>query len=80
MITAVRTGTVMCAIGIIASMGGYEQNMISLLGMFGRMAIFAALMFILIVADEVLTQRKRARRAGTRKAHKSNKYQVICHE
>ncbi|MBR6608799.1 MAG: hypothetical protein IKK99_01125 [Oscillospiraceae bacterium] len=76
----VRLGTVCCAIGIIASMGGYEHGQFGLVGMFGRMAIFATVMFILMVADEVLTQRKKAHRAATRKAKRNNKYEVICHE
>ena len=57
----VRLGTVCCAIGIIASMGGYEHGQFGLVGMFGRMAIFAAVTGVGVVLDEVLTQRKKAR-------------------
>lgn len=75
----VRLGTVCCAIGIIASMGGYEHGMYDLTGMFLRMAIFAALTGVGVVLDEVLTQRKKAHRVATRKA-KQTKYELICHE
>lgn len=76
----VRLGTVCCAIGIIASMGGYEHGMYDLTGMFLRMAIFAALTGVGVVADEILTQRKRAKRRAILKAQKTNKYELICHE
>ena len=75
----VRFCTMMCAIGIIASMGGYEHGMYDLTGMFLRMAIFAALTGVGVVLDEVLTQRKKAHRAATRKA-KQTKYELICHK
>lgn len=67
----VRFCTMMCAIGIIASMGGYEHGMFGLVGMFERIAIFAVLMGVCIVAEEIFTQRKRAKRAATRKAQKT---------
>lgn len=58
---AVRLGTILCVIGIIASMGGYQHNMFGLVGMFGRMAVFAVLMWLSLQADNLLTKRKRAR-------------------
>lgn len=67
----VRFCTTMCAIGIIASMGGYEHGMFGLVGMFGRIAIFAVLMGVCIVAEEIFTQRKRAKRVAARKAQKT---------
>lgn len=76
----IRLGTVCCAIGIIASMGGFEHGQYSLAGMFGRMAIFSLMAGVCVVLDEVLTQRKRAKRVAARKAQRKNKYEVICHE
>ena len=75
----IRLCTVVCVIGVIASMGGFEHGNYSLAGMFGRMAIFATLTGVCVVLDEVLTQRKKANRAATRKAKRNNKYELICH-
>lgn len=75
-----RFGTVICFTAIIASMGGYEHGMFGLVGMFGRIAIFAVLMGVCIVAEEIFTQRERAKRVAARKAQKNNKYQLICHK
>ena len=57
----IRLCTVICVVGIIASMGGFEHGQYSLAGMFGRMAIFSLMAGVCVVLDEVLTQRKRAR-------------------
>lgn len=76
-----RLGTVMSFIAIIGVMGGYEHGMFGLAGMFRRVAIFSVLMGVCVVADEVMTQRKRAKRVAARKAQKTkNKYEVICHK
>ena len=77
--SVIRFLTVCWLTGIIASMGGYEQGMFGLAGVFGRMAIFATLTGVCVVLDEILTQRKKANRAATRKAKRNNKYEVICH-
>ena len=76
----IRLCTVVCATGVIASMGVFEHGMYSLAGMFGRMAIFALLTGVCVVLDEILTQRKRAKRVAARKAQRKNKYEVICHD
>lgn len=78
--SCIRFLTVCWLTGIIPSMGGYEQGMFGLAGMFGRMAIFATLTGVCVVLDEVLTQRKRAKRRAILKAQRQNKYEVICHE
>lgn len=59
--SCIRFLTVCWLTGIIASMGGYEQGMFGLAGMFGRIAIFSLMAGVCVVLDEVLTQRKRAR-------------------
>ena len=76
----IRLCTVVCVIGVIASMGGFEHGQYSLAGMFGRIAIFSLMAGVCVVLDEVLTQRKRAKRVAARKAQRKNKYEVICHE
>lgn len=75
----IRFLTVCWLTGIIASMGGFEHGQYSLAGMFGRMAIFSLMAGVCVVLDEMLTQRKKANRAATRKAKRNNKYEVICH-
>lgn len=75
----VRFLTMCCVIGIIAAMGGYEQRLFGLTGWAIRTAIFFALLYVSIVVDDVLTKRKKAHRAATRKA-KQTKYELICHE
>lgn len=72
-----RIGAMIGFIGFIASMGGYEHNMITLFGMLVRMLIFVALMVACHCAAEEQDKRKRAKRAGTRKAHKTNNYEII---
>ena len=76
----IRLCTVVCVIGVIASMGGFEHGQYSLAGMFGRIAIFSLMAGVCVVLDEVLTQRKRAKRRAILKAQRKNKYEVICHE
>lgn len=77
MVNVVRFFTACCATGIIAAMGGYEQGMYGFAGMLFRMAIFALLTGVCVVLDEILTQRKRAKRVAARKAHKTNNYEII---
>ena len=72
-----RIGAMIGFIGFIASMGGYEHNMITLLGMLLRMLIFVALMIACHCAAEEQDKRKRAKRAGTRKAQNKNKYYIV---
>lgn len=72
-----RIGAMIGFIGFIASMGGYEHNMITLFGMLVRMLIFVALMVACHCAAEEQDKRKRAKRADTRKAHKTNNYEII---
>lgn len=72
-----RIGAMIGFIGFIASMGGYEHNMITLFGMLLRMLIFVALMIACHCAAEEQDKRKRAKRAGTRKAQNKNKYYIV---
>ena len=72
-----RIGAMIGFIGFIASMGGYEHNMITLFGMLLRMLIFVALMIACHCAAEEHDKRKRAKRAGTRKAQNKNKYYIV---
>lgn len=74
-----RAGTIVGAVGVIGAMGGYENGMYGLYGMVGRMMVFTVLTGVCFIADNLLEKRKRARRAGTRKAQKTNKYELICH-
>ena len=77
MVNVVRFLTACCATGIIAAMGGYEQGMYGFAGMLFRMAIFVVLTGVCVVADEILTQRKRAKRVAARKAQNKNKYYIV---
>ena len=72
-----KIGTVLSAIGIVGSVGGYETGMYGIAGWMMRTAIFFRLMVICHKADEIQTKRKRARRVAARKAQRNNKYQVI---
>lgn len=74
-----RAGTIVGAVGVVAAMSGYENAMYGLAGMTARMMAFVALTAVCVVADNLLEKRKRARRAGTRKAQKTNKHELICH-
>lgn len=73
----IRFLAVVCATGVIAAMGGYEQGMYGFTAMLIRIVIFSLLTGVCVVLDEVLTQRKRAKRVAARKAQKSNKYEII---
>ena len=72
-----RGGTIVCTVGVIGAMGGYENGMYGLDGMLVRMLVFTVLTGVCVVADNLLAQRKRAKRMAVLKAHKSNKYEVI---
>lgn len=72
-----RFGAMISFIGFVAAMGGYEHNMITLFGMLLRMLIFVALMIACHCAAEEQDKRKRAKRAGTRKAQNKNKYYIV---
>ena len=68
-----RAGTIVSVIGVIGAMGGYENGMYGWQGMLVRMLVFTATTFVCSVADEVMEQRKRAKRMAVRKAQKTNK-------
>lgn len=72
-----RFGAMIGFIGFIASMGGYEHNMYGIFGMLLRMLIFVAVMIACHCAAEEQDKRKRAKRAGTRKAQNKNKYYIV---
>ena len=72
-----RMGTVIAAIGFIASMGGYEHEMFGLGGMFIRMAFFILMMIVCYVLADITEKRKRAKRVAARKARNKNTYYVI---
>ena len=76
----IRFLAVVCATGVIASMGGYENGMYGFAGMLIRIVIFSLLTGVCVVLDEALIQRKRAKRRAILKAQRKNKYEVICHE
>lgn len=68
--TVLRSGTIVCAVGVIAAMGGYEQGMYGLAGMLVRILVFSALTAVFVVLDELLMQRKRAKRRAILKAQR----------
>ena len=68
-----RAGVIISVIGVIGAMGGYENGMYGWQGMLARMLVFTVTTFVCSVADEVLTQRKRAKRMAVRKAQRTNK-------
>ena len=72
-----RAGTIVSVIGVIGAMGGYENGMYGWQGMLVRMLAFTVLTGVCVVADNLLEQRKRAKRMAVLKARKSNKYEVI---
>lgn len=77
MVNVVRFLTVCCATGVIAAMGGYENGMYGFAGMLIRIVIFSLLTGVCVVLDEVITQRKRAKRVAARKAQNNKQYQII---
>lgn len=72
-----RTGAILAFIGLTASAGGYEQGMYGVLGWIIRTAIFFVLMVVCHRLAENAEKRKRAKRAGTRKAQNKNKYYIV---
>ena len=71
MIQIVRFCTLVSAIGVIGAMGGYEQGVFGFGGMLVRMLVFCVLTGVCVVADEILTQRKRAKRRAILKAQRN---------
>lgn len=72
-----KMGAVLSVVGIVGSVGGFENGMYGIAGWLMRTAVFFRLMVICHKADEIQTKRKRARRVAARKAQRNNKYQVI---